>query len=90
MILPPALESPMQRPLLVRPKLLDGPDIVPVFNQYVGVGDMVAATEVAAMPAKRNRVVGSATHQRTPYRRVAEPPDHGNAEEFALPVSTAM
>jgi hypothetical protein len=30
---------------------LDGNDIIPVFNQYVGYGDMVAADEVTAMLA---------------------------------------
>ena len=50
-------EIPMQRPLQVSPKELDGSDLIPVPDQYVGYGDMVAANQVTAMLAHRNRSV---------------------------------
>jgi hypothetical protein len=49
----PAQEVPMQRAIQVPPKELNGSDLVPVFNQYVGFGDMVAANEVTAMLARK-------------------------------------
>ena len=51
----PPLQAPVQRVLQLRPDEIDGSDMVPVFNQYVGVGDMVAATEVAGMLARRSK-----------------------------------
>ena len=54
--LPPA-PVPVQRPISVPPNELDGSDLVPVFNQYVGFGDMVVATEVAAMLARKSQTV---------------------------------
>ncbi len=51
----PPQDSPSQRALALRPDQLDGSDLVPVFNQYVGVGDMVAVTEAAAMLGRRNK-----------------------------------
>jgi hypothetical protein len=45
----PAQKLPIQRPIQVAADQLDGSDIIPVPNQYVGFGDMVVATEVAAM-----------------------------------------
>jgi hypothetical protein len=53
----PQQEIPVQRPIDVPPNQLNGSDIVPVFNQYVGFGDMVAANEVTAMLARRSRPV---------------------------------
>jgi hypothetical protein len=52
---PPAL--PVQRPIQVAANLLDGSDLIPVPNQYVGFGDMVVATEMAAMLGRRNKSV---------------------------------
>jgi hypothetical protein len=49
----PPQEVPMQRAIQVPPKELNGSDLVPVFNQYVGFGDMVAANEVTAMLARK-------------------------------------
>jgi hypothetical protein len=43
---------PVQRPLDLPPGELNGSDIVPVFNQFVGFGDMVAANEVSQMLAR--------------------------------------
>jgi hypothetical protein len=46
-----------QEPLQVAPNRLDGSDMIPVQNQYVGYGDMVVANEVTAMLARQNRSV---------------------------------
>lgn len=36
---------------------LNGSDMIPVFNQYIGFGDMVAANEVASMLARKSKRV---------------------------------
>ncbi len=54
--LPPS-EIPMQRPLQLSPKELDGSDLIPVPDQYVGYGDMVAANQITAMLARRGKSV---------------------------------
>jgi hypothetical protein len=54
--LPPE-DVPAQRAIQVPPDQLTGGDFVPVFNQYVGFGDMVAANEVIAMLARKSRSV---------------------------------
>lgn len=53
----PPMTVPVQRPIRVEPKELDGSDIVPVMNQYVGFGDMVVSTEIAAMLARQSKKV---------------------------------
>lgn len=53
----PPTPFPMQRALDLPPEALDGSDIIPVYNQYVGFGDMVAANEVSQMLAHRSRTV---------------------------------
>ena len=53
----PPTAFPVQRPLDVPPGALNGSDIIPVFNQFVGFGDMVAANEVSQMLAHRSRTV---------------------------------
>ena len=55
-LLPPT-DLPMQRPLQVPPKELDGSDLVPAPDQYVAFGDMVAANQIAAMLARRSKGV---------------------------------
>ena len=52
---PPTI--PIQRPIQVPPNKLDGSDLIPVPNQYVGYGDMVVATEVAAMLGRKSKPV---------------------------------
>jgi hypothetical protein len=52
----PPRETQAQRAIQVPPKALDGSDLIPVFNQYVGFGDMVAANEVSAMLARKSKV----------------------------------
>jgi len=53
----PPLEMPMQRPLRVNPKQLDGSDLIPVPDQYVAFGDMAAANQITAMLARRSKSV---------------------------------
>jgi hypothetical protein len=53
----PPQDLPTQRAIDVPPEKLTGADFVPVFNQYVGFGDMVAANEVAAMLARKSKTV---------------------------------
>jgi hypothetical protein len=48
---------PMQRPLHLLPKELDGSDMVPVFDQYVGYGDAVVATSISDLLGKHSRDV---------------------------------
>lgn len=48
---------PIQRPIQVAANKLDGSDLIPVPNQYVGFGDMVVATEVASMLGHKNKQV---------------------------------
>ncbi|HLK68382.1 MAG TPA: hypothetical protein VKU19_33345 [Bryobacteraceae bacterium] len=51
----PPRETEAQRAIQVPPKELDGSDMIPVFNQYVGFGDMVAANEVSTMLTGRSK-----------------------------------
>lgn len=53
----PPTPIPMQRRIELPPDELNGSDFVPVMNQYVGYGDLVAADEVAQMLARRGRPV---------------------------------
>ena len=55
-LLPPS-KLPEQRALQIPPKELDGKDLIPVPDQYVGYGDMVAANQVTAMLARKNKSV---------------------------------
>jgi len=43
-----------QRVIQLPPKSLDGSDMVPVLNQYVGFGDMLVATEVTSLMARNH------------------------------------
>jgi hypothetical protein len=52
-----AQDTPVQRPVQVAPEKLDGSDLVPVLNQYVGFGDMIVANEVTAMLARQSHAV---------------------------------
>jgi hypothetical protein len=53
----PPMTIPRQRALQVPPKELDGSDLIPVPDQYVGYGDMVAVNQVTAMLARRSKSV---------------------------------
>ena len=47
------MSVPGQRALKVDPARLNGNDLVPVFDQYVGFGDMVGVTQISSMLARR-------------------------------------
>lgn len=53
----PPNDAPAQRPIQVPPGKLDGSDLIPVLNQYVGFGDMVVATEISTMLARQSKSV---------------------------------
>ena len=53
----PASQWPVQRKIDLPPGDLNGSDMVPAINQFVGFGDMVAANEVSQMLARRSRRV---------------------------------
>jgi hypothetical protein len=53
----PPQDVPSQRAIQLPPDELTGADFVPVFNQYVGFGDLVAANEVTAMLARKSKMV---------------------------------
>ncbi|MBV9181988.1 MAG: hypothetical protein JO356_11815 [Acidobacteria bacterium] len=40
---------PIQRPIHLPPRSIDGSDFVPVFNQYVGLGDAIAALRLYSL-----------------------------------------
>ena len=46
---------PVERPIKVPRQLLDGSDMVPVVDQYVGFGDTVAVLRIATMLAQHSR-----------------------------------
>ena len=48
---------PMQREIQLPPREIDGSDMVPVLNQFIGFGDMVAANETTQMLARRGKKV---------------------------------
>jgi hypothetical protein len=43
------LHLPVQRPLQLLPKEIDGSDMVPVLDQYVGYGDSIAASDISVL-----------------------------------------
>jgi hypothetical protein len=51
----PPQKVAIQRPIKVDADQLDGSDMIPVPNQYVGFGDMVVATQVAAMLGPKSK-----------------------------------
>jgi hypothetical protein len=53
----PLEELQTQRPIQVPAGKLNGEDLIPVQNQYVGFGDLVAATEVTSMLARKSKSV---------------------------------
>lgn len=51
----PSTPFPVQRPLDLPPDELNGSDMVPVLDQFVGFGDMVAANEISQMLAHHSQ-----------------------------------
>lgn len=58
----PPQRLPIQRPIQLPPQLLDGSDMIPIENHYVGFGDAVVAAQVNGLLA---------AHQTTPRLRFA-------------------
>ncbi len=48
--------TPLQRPISVPPGEIKGTDFVPVFDQYVGFGDTVAASRLSVLFAQHHRL----------------------------------
>ncbi len=53
----PKGDLPQQQKIELPPRQFSASDMVPVMNQYVGFGDMVASDEIAQMLARRSRRV---------------------------------
>lgn len=53
----PPSKWPVQRKIELPADALNGDDMIPAMNQFVGFGDMIAANEVSRMLAKRSRDV---------------------------------
>ncbi len=68
---PPSLG---QRPLKLAPKELDGSDIVPVVDQYVGIGDMVAATELTRLFSRWSKPVHMRLSSKLEFTEMREAP----------------
>lgn len=52
----PAQRLPaMQRAIQLPPELISGADVIPVQNQYVGFGDLIATNEVSTMLSRRTK-----------------------------------
>lgn len=51
----PAVRDLLQRPIQLPPNELDATDLVPVIDQYVGYGDLLAAVDLASYFAKRDK-----------------------------------
>ncbi len=50
-----SMALPFQRAIEVPPELLNGSDFVPVFDQYVGFGDTLAALQLSGLFAQRSK-----------------------------------
>jgi hypothetical protein len=72
----PPSPFPVQHVLDLPPKQLDGSDMVPVFNQYVGFGDMVAANEVSQMLTRRSRDVRLMLASSIPFAELRQSPTY--------------
>jgi len=70
----PPTPVPIQAPLNLKPNELDGSDIVPVLNQFVGFGDMVAANEVSQMMARHSRSVRVLLASSIPFADLRQSP----------------
>jgi hypothetical protein len=63
----PVPPSGMQSRIELAPQEMDGSDMVAVFNQYVGFGDLVAANEVSQMLARRSHSVRALLASSIPF-----------------------
>lgn len=48
---------PLQRPIQLPPNEMDGSDMIPVVDQYVGFGDLSVSTELAAFLARQGKTL---------------------------------
>jgi len=64
----------MQRALHLPPEAVNGADLIPVYNQYVGFGDMVAVSEVSAMLARHGQNVRVRMASGTPFADLRRAP----------------
>ncbi len=71
---PPALTLPLQRVIQAPANPLDGGEVVPVPDQFVGFGDMVAGTEVSALLARRSKAVRIALASTIPFSQLQKTP----------------
>jgi hypothetical protein len=68
----PTPATGVQSVIELAPKELDGSDMVPVINQYVGFGDMVAANEVSQMLARRSHAVRTLLASSIPFAELRQ------------------
>ncbi|MGE5570943.1 MAG: hypothetical protein ACM3S5_18060 [Rhodospirillales bacterium] len=67
-------DSVLQRAIEVPPNLLNGSDFTPVFNDYVGYGDMVAVAEISRYFAARGKPVRLRMATSTEFADLREAP----------------
>lgn len=53
-----AAPLPLERPIHLPPNLLDGSDMVPIIDQYVGFGDAMAGLRFGTLTAQHGRLAG--------------------------------
>jgi hypothetical protein len=70
----PPKPFPMQEKLNLAPEELNGSDMIPVMNQYVGFGDLIAATGVSQMLAERSRNVRILLASSIPFADLRQSP----------------
>jgi len=70
----PPTPVPMQRPLQLSPRELDGSDMIPVPDQYVAYGDMVAANQITNMLARRSKSVRLRLADNVPFADLRQVP----------------
>ncbi|HMF75047.1 MAG TPA: hypothetical protein VK604_05240 [Bryobacteraceae bacterium] len=65
---------PIQRPLQLLPKELDGSDMVPVLDQYVGYGDALAASDISALMGRHSGSVRIRSADKLEFADLREAP----------------
>jgi hypothetical protein len=70
----PPRPFPMQEKLNLAPNEVNGADMIPVMNQYVGFGDMIAATGVSQMLAARSQNVRIMLASSIPFADLRQSP----------------
>lgn len=70
----PAPPSLGQRPLRLPPQELNGADMVPVIDQYVGVGDLIAVSELKGLTARSSTTLRLRLASRLEFAELRESP----------------